>query len=372
MKYIPSSGSVAVVLLIAVAVFSLFNLVSSYNTGLVVREKISLFAEESRPADISVTRILYRDCERCAGTENVMKKLSSLNVKINGNKTLYYGSQEAGRLIEKYGIEYLPALVITGETEKESISSSLRSLGERKSDGSVVYSGGFPHYDIGVGKVVGLVNATLIRDASCDACIDMSSVAGMIARAGAEIYRTETLDYPSPEAEKLFDEYGIERVPALVISGEVSHYPDAMDIITRLGGIERGGFYVINAVQPPYIETASGSVAGLVELVNIVDRTCEDCYNVSMHLDILRNMGLYIDSAKTFDVSSPEGKEIIRKYNITRVPTIVLSPEAGRYALFSSVWNQVGTVEADGWRVFRNMEALAGAKYRTLTSGGKE
>jgi len=63
-------------------------------------------------------------------------------------------------------------------------------------------------------------------------------------------------------------------------------------------------------------------------------------------------------SEDTYDISSPQGKDLIAKYNITKAPTLLISPEAKAYDTLTQVWTEVGTVESDGWYVFRATEQM--------------
>jgi plastocyanin len=73
---------------------------------------------------------------------------------------------------------------------------------------------------------------------------------------------------------------------------------------------------------------------------------------------ILENFGLVLDSEETMDISSAEGQAMVDKYEIPRVPTILISPEGSEYSAFVSAWEQVGSIEDDGWFVMRNPEIL--------------
>ena len=75
-------------------------------------------------------------------------------------------------------------------------------------------------------------------------------------------------------------------------------------------------------------------------------------------------MGLEIGSAATVDLSKGEGTDLVRKYNITAVPTIILSRDALLYPGFAIVWSRVGSIEDDAL-VFRDtgfMESAGGYK----------
>jgi len=60
---------------------------------------------------------------------------------------------------------------------------------------------------------------------------------------------------------------------------------------------------------------------------------------------------------------------LVAQYNITKVPTIIMSPDVKYYELnnFQTVWKQVGTIENDGYYVFRSMRALNGVIYKDLS-----
>jgi hypothetical protein len=72
---------------------------------------------------------------------------------------------------------------------------------------------------------------------------------------------------------------------------------------------------------------------------------------------------------RTVEVNSAEGKDLIKKYKITAVPTILLSGDLEEYENFQQVWPQVGTVEADGMHVFREPGEKIMGSYKDLKTG---
>jgi hypothetical protein len=79
--------------------------------------------------------------------------------------------------------------------------------------------------------------------------------------------------------------------------------------------------------------------------------------------------GLYITNKSTYNITSVQGKAFVQKYNITAVPTVLLSPGAADYVNLASDWTQMGTVEKDGWFVFRTVGKITGSNYTNLTTG---
>jgi hypothetical protein len=99
----------------------------------------------------------------------------------------------------------------------------------------------------------------------------------------------------------------------------------------------------------------------------LTDDSCEECYDVEQHRDIMMMaFGVYINEEEMIDISSAEGKELLEKYDITKVPTILMSEEAGKYQTIQLVWDQLGTIEEDGTYVFRGFEMTQDLMYKDL------
>ena len=70
-----------------------------------------------------------------------------------------------------------------------------------------------------------------------------------------------------------------------------------------------------------------------------------------------------LEKEEAYDISDAKGKELIAKYNITKVPTIILSEEIKAYPS-STALNQFFSAEKDGSYVFRKMDDVG--TYRDL------
>ena len=66
------------------------------------------------------------------------------------------------------------------------------------------------------------------------------------------------------------------------------------------------------------------------------------------------------------DLSDPKSQELITKYHITKVPTIILSPEAKYYKRLADNWQRDGRVASDGYYIFTAPEKIG--TYRDLTT----
>ena len=96
----------------------------------------------------------------------------------------------------------------------------------------------------------------------------------------------------------------------------------------------------------------------LVDVTYLTDETCEGCYDVRVHRTILSRLGIQFGRESVIDVVSGDGMTLIELYNISKIPTIILSPEAEDYDAFVSVWGGVGTKEDDGYYIFRAVDKL--------------
>lgn len=356
-------------LLLILIIFSIANavIISDINAG--VTNRISLKAEESRPANIAVIKLSVSGCPDCFDADNTLSALSQYNINITDERSVDISSDEGRQMIEKYGIKKVPALIVSGEINKSSIKDALAQYGELKAD-AVVYAASKPVYlDIDSGRIVGRVNATMIKDASCGECVNVSSVMNQIRQYGVSIENENALDASDTQAKTLIEKYKIEIIPTMLLSSDIEAYSDLITALRQIGTIEPDGTYILRAFSPPYRNLSSNEIAGKVTMINLVDSTCEKCYNVTVNRQILRTgYGLYIYNETTDDINSPAGKEFLNKYNITAVPNFLLSPEARLYSGLMQAWNGIGTVEKDGWLVFRTIKAIPKAVYKDLST----
>lgn len=353
--------------LVAIAVLNLAIASSAYSG---ISSKKELAAAESkeaqRPADISLVSIVAENCSDCFGISQLVSGLKSAPVSIVSEKSIDFSSAEAKQLIQKYSITKVPALIITGETEKQNVKSSLSKVGD-SANGAIVFSNPPPVYvNVSTGTEVGKVSATIISADSCAQCSNVSLILPSLKASGVVLSSEKTYDYATSQGKVLLEEYNITKVPAIIFSKDLAAYPTIAQAWGRLGTIGKDGSYVMSTPIPPYVDISSGKVAGLVSATYLADKSCTECYNVSLHKSALLSFGISPSSETTYDISAPEGKALLSKYNITLVPTIVLSSEASAYPQLLSVWKQVGSIEKDGSYVFRATE-LMGA-YKDLLS----
>ena len=167
----------------------------------------------------------------------------------------------------------------------------------------------------------------------------------------------------SIKSRSYVNKFGIERLPAVVVEGEIDKLPaELLEIFDN-----RENALVFETPIGLYFDVKTESVRGRVNIIYLSDATCTDCYDVKVHNAALGNLGIYLDNAVSYDISDAEGGELVERYNITKVPTIILSGDTSSYVGFDQIWAAVGTVETDGAYVFREMDQITGAVFSELS-----
>src|SRR3989338_1059011 len=200
------------------------------------------------------------------------------------------------------------------------------------------------------------VDATIIKYSGCKECYDFVIALNEFRKLGVKI--NEPIFYEFDEAKLLIDKYKIDKVPALILSEKASNYKQITDFWQNIGTIESDGAFIVRNFNPTYYDLKSKNIKGLVDIVFIKDRTCIDCYDVMKNKLALEKLRIFIRSEVSVDVSDNEGKSLIKKYKIKKIPTFIMSKEAMDYPQFDTIWSSVGYVAEDGTLVFSNVESI--------------
>ena len=122
------------------------------------------------------------------------------------------------------------------------------------------------------------VELVILADASCKDCFSPSLIVDALKQAeNVNILKEETIEFSSERGKELISQLGIEKIPTIVILGETGK-----DNVKALWGNEwketENGVFFMN-VLPPYRNLASGTIGGLVELTELKDSSCADCFD---------------------------------------------------------------------------------------------
>lgn len=193
----------------------------------------------------------------------------------------------------------------------------------------------------------------------CDNCFNTEGVVNLLASSNEiKITKKDIITPNSSKYKNLVEKNGIKNLPAIILSGDIESVKIAK-MIKSLHGVKENGNIIIQNLLP-YYDIKTHENKGLINVVLLKDKSCSDCFNVTQYLYMLKRFGMVVATSSTYDVSSTKGKSYVKEYNIKKVPTLIMSPEAGDYPGFRKSWKSVGTDESNGWFVFRNVQSTGG------------
>jgi len=366
-KIIISIGAVLVLL-------ALYNAAQLFSFGSVFEEKKEAQAVASQLPKLSIITLTANDCKSCAPIGPVLSTLVSSGVNVTESSTLDYVDDKSTDIILKYGIQKLPALVVTGELDKSSsLLRKLNELGSRTTSDSndfyIITTGQPPYIDTKTGDVSGLITLTLLTKKDCAECSSVQPLVEQIKQSSVRIKEEKELDVSSTEGIALAKKYLIEEVPTLVMSSDFGEYTELAASWNQVGTVEQDGSFVLRRLTAPYYSMKESRVVGLIAATVLRNSKCTECYNAfDFHRPILKNMGIIPSEESEVDYNTDAGKKLAEKYNITKLPALILEGDTAAYPPLIQIWSQVGSVEKDGAHVFRIVE-IARKPYWDLAKG---
>jgi len=198
---------------------------------------------------------------------------------------------------------------------------------------------------------------------ACQKCFDVNKAIKMLDTKYNIKYTSNDILYNNPLSLSYIKLYGIKNLPAVVVAGDIKN-KDIASAWKMLSGRNENGHIIIENL-PPYYNIADKKVRGAVDAILLKDKKCQDCFSENGYITILQKAGVFFNSVKTYDVASTQGKAFVKKYSITKIPTVLLSPDIRVYAGVTSSWKQVGSIGKDGWFIFRSVEKSNG-KYEKI------
>lgn len=347
---------IAIILIIVLVILNNFMI---YEKGLKIKDSAEVLKEKLKPVDINLVKITLESCSFCFDVEKAVEELKKQNVNITKEESFSSNSLEGKELIAKYDIKILPTILASGETNKsEQLTNYFKEKGEIKDSTFIYTSLTPPYFNTQSQKIDGIVSITHLVDSSCEKCLDLTPISSLLKEQGIYIPTEKSIEYNSREGQDLIKKFEIKEIPAILISKEINYYGDVKDSLVQSGAKEKEGFYAVHSNTPPYRDLSQNRIFGLVDVIYLIKEDCPVCYDVSVNRNVLLRRGMVINKEDTYNINSAEGKQIIQKYGISKVPLIIISPDAKYYPSFERVWESVGTVESDGWFVMRKPEVI--------------
>ncbi len=345
------------ILIISLSILIITSLITTITLASTIKELARAAAEAreaARPGNVSLTIIGMDACPDCLDYTTLINQLSPvISVQEEANLT----RTTAQSLIQQYEINSLPAIILAGEVGKANVQNLLEQLGARfiNNTTAIIEDLQPPYYSLRDTRIRGIVDLT-IYPCPAEGCTQLDTLPQALEQLGVRIGRVTV-------RHEVNTTLPIQTLPAAFISDELSVYQ--LDLGNAFKPAPNG--YVYEPRLPPYYNLSSGTMEGNVTLIILTLPDCQDCYNVSVHEQILTRNRVYLGSIKRIPATSPEGERLRAQYQIISLPTILLSPAFSVYPL-AQAWPSIGTREEDGWYVFRStsfMQQLGG--YQNLT-----
>jgi hypothetical protein len=382
-------GKLILLILVIVVLFGGYMIMSSMNKGnpanpspgvvisTVTPTPTPIVIEKPKFEIVSITVSKCTDCFDVDAFASFLETQFDSEVK---NTKYEYNTSEAKVLIGKYNITKGPTLLIKGDINKVPELEAFLAKAAKEFQGTyLIRDVAPPYWDFGADKIAGLVSFTLIYDENCKKCenasvpinsakVDLRKLAttmNEIPEISMGIAEDIAIEANSDAGKKLVQSYNITRLPAYVLSKDIAEYPEIFEALKKIGTIEGDGKLVLRDLNPPYYDLVAKKESGDVKLVYINSgKLCSpDCYNYTFHEAAIAKFGVLIAGITDYSYDSKEGKELIGKYNVTKIPTVLISPEVKEFKSFTSVSDQIGGFAKDGWFVFNKFENIQGSYY---------
>ncbi|MEK7189528.1 MAG: hypothetical protein AAB666_00935 [Patescibacteria group bacterium] len=195
------------------------------------------------------------------------------------------------------------------------------------------------------------VEAIIIKESSCVDCVNPNDFLEQLKKNNVNIKSEKTVERMSEEGNALIKKYNIEKLPTVILTGEIEKGEFLQKALPASGEIKDNAFILKN-IGGPFVVAATGEIKGRVKMILLVDSTCPNCYDARVHESIVKQFGLSA-AAEMIDRQSFAGKQLIAKYGITLLPTLILTGDLPSYPQLIKIWSQIGTVAKDGAYVFR-------------------
>ena len=225
----------------------LMGVIVLWNSRVTIDKKIIAQQEAQKPAEIELTLISPSDCEVCVDGNELLEAIGNQrNVNVLSSETFAADSEEGKTLLESYGIQRVPTVLVKGEYDKDNVRGEFEKLGGEEKDDALVLQVREPVYvDLASGQMVGLVDVTYLTDSGCEDCYDPTIHKSILEKGFGMKFKTEkTLDARSSEGRALLAAYAIKQTPTVLLSKEAGAYGGLTATWAQVGSVEEDGTLV--------------------------------------------------------------------------------------------------------------------------------
>jgi len=349
------------------------NTITGLTTGAVAEKPsenkgtVAVMPNEQKPS-IEFIEIRVPDCNLCIDFETLKKQLKDMNIALK-EKTLSYESADAKELIERYKIKTVPAIILSGDTDKVDAFKNWAAFGRIEKD-VLIFDNNVPvYYDLEKKRFVGSVTILELVDSTCQQCFEpLNSAAIMRLLYSIKVNAIRRVDINSSEGQELIKKHFIDFAPALIFSPELGDYNK--ELYNSLGSFSTDGSFVVREKMPPYKDLTTGEIRGTLGLIMLEASSCWACKDSKDLLAFLtNNLGLSFSEIRVYDISSADTNRLIEAYSIEYLPAAIIYGDTKSYTLFREMWPKIGLVFKDGTHVLTAYPLLGNGYYYDVNAG---
>lgn len=180
------------------------------------------------------------------------------------------------------------------------------------------------------------INVIIIKDDNCSYCYDAGKLMNEIETENIIIESKKDFDYRSEEAKALISKYKVEKVPSVIIQGEIYKNDGTLNKLKSIGDVADD--VVVNREPPmPYVNIRTGQIIGNIKVILLSALDCVECYNHEKYIAELKLLGIPTLDREVIDYKSDKGKAIVKENNIENVPTFILSGDLDQYPALKKI-----------------------------------
>lgn len=331
-----------IILLVLVALFVRKYISQDTGTSVIENEIKDI---ENRQVYVEI--IHHKTCSgKCFYTGYVLDYLNTFDLNLTINERYIEDSEEDQELIDELGVTKLPVVIL-----RENIQGLEKDLKKfnKKNDILFLESPQPPFYYIPNNEILGFVQYIYIKDRECEECSKLGELlTDMAWKMGVGFSEEKNLYFDNEEAIEIIKKYNITKLPVVIFKGALLEYPTIAKTWENIGSIESDGALVLRKIKPPYKNPQTGEVEGFIDVTLLIDKTCKDCYDPEKAVELLKEKyELVLGETSIIDFKSAEGKKLIEKYSIPKVPSFIFSEDAKLYPGLMLEWEKYGIVSAD-------------------------
>lgn len=186
---------------------------------------------------VDVWKISKSDCADCTQAPGALV-FGQIGIGIRNETDWMDTDPQAQAFISQYGISKLPAVILSEDIrEYASFLQALEQGGSFETDGRWVQRFPAPYYwDLNLNRKVGAIHLTRLNFADCNGCFALSELETFLTQNfGLKIASVEDVDWKTARGQQFVSEYGISKIPTLLIGGEVEAYRVLTDNVQAVG-----------------------------------------------------------------------------------------------------------------------------------------